>query len=203
MIVYFVPFACSLAARIALDEAGIAAEFVQVVPGGPAPDGFDGASPMGYVPAIRTAGGTVLSEGPAVLQYIADLAPGSGLAPAPDSPERPVLQQWLNFVSSEVHKAVFAPLMTSAAPNGARIWARALADKRFTLLSGRFETRPYLMGDRFSVADAYLLSTLNWCEYAGIDLAAWPVLHAWRTRVRTRASVARAMATEMPLRKAA
>jgi len=202
MIVYFVPFACSLAARIALDEAGIEAEFIQVVPGQPAPDGFSGASPMGYVPAIRTAHGTVLSEGPAVLQYIADLAPGSGLAPAPDSPDRYRLQLWLNFISSEVHKAVFAPLMTNASPNGARIWAQSLADQRFNVLSGRLETHDHLL-DAFSVADAYLLAVLNWCEYAGIDLAAWPVLHAWRTRLRTRPSVARAMATEMPLRKAA
>lgn len=202
MIVYFTPFAASLAVRIALDEAGIAADYVRVTPGEAAPEGFAGASPMGYVPAIRTAAGTALSETPAVLHYIADLVPERGLAPAPDSPERPLSTQWLNFISSEVHKAVFAPLMSSAAPNGARHWARALADKRFTILSGRLETAGHLLG-HFTVADAYLLATLNWCEHAGLDLRAWPVLHAWRARLRTRPSIARAMAVEMPLLKAA
>jgi glutathione S-transferase len=201
---YFIPFACSLATRIAIDEAELDADFVQVTPGAPLPDGrpFEAVSPMGYVPALETRGGMVLTEGPAVLTYIADLAAEGVLAPAPYTDARYEMQRWLNFISTEIHKAVFAPLMSRTSTDGAREWAKSLATKRFALLSAQLETRDYLIGS-FSVADAYLLAVLNWCEYAGLSLADWPVLAAWRAAMRTRPSVARAMATEMPLRQAA
>ena len=204
MKLYFIPFACSLATRIAIEEAELDADFVQVTPGAPLPDGraFEVISPMGYVPALETRGGTVLTEGPAVLTYIADLAAEGVLAPAPYTDERYEMQRWLNFVSTEIHKAVFAPLMNRSSTEGARDWARSLAPKRFAILSAQLENRAYLLGD-FSVADAYLLAVLNWCEYAGLSLADWPVLAAWRAAMRARPSVARAMATEMPLRQAA
>jgi glutathione S-transferase len=201
---YFIPFACSLATRIAILEAELDADFVQVLPGGVLPDGrpFTAVSPMGYVPAMETAGGLALSEGPAVLTYIADLAAEGVLAPAPYTDERYQLIRWLNFVSTEIHKGIFAPLMTSASTDGARQWSRSLIDRRFGLLSGHLDGKEYLL-EGFSVADAYLLSVLNWCEFAKVDLAEWPVLLAWRARMRQRPSVAEAMATEMPLRAAA
>src|SRR3569623_1204283 len=204
MQLYFIPFACSLAARIALIEAELDCDFVAVTPGGALPDGrpFSAVSPMGYVPALETRGGLALSEGPAVLTYIADLAAEGVLAPAPYTAERYDLTKWLNFISTEIHKAVFAPLMTGRSNDGARDWARGQADTRFGLLSAHLDGRQFLL-DHFSVADAYLLAVLNWCEFAGLDIGQWPVLKDWRAAMRQRPSVAAAMATEMPLREAA
>ena len=125
-----------------------------------------------------------------------------GFDPAPYTAGRYELTKWLNFISTELHKGVFAPLMTTAAPEGARAWARHLAHERFALLSAHLAARPFLL-DSFSVADAYLLSVLNWTEFAGLSLTDWPVLKAWRDAIRHRPSVAAAMATEMPLRQAA
>ena len=203
MKLYFIPFACSLATRIAINEAELDADFIQVTPGSALPDGRDFASisPMGYVPAME-AGKVTLTEGPAVLTYIADLAAEGVLAPAPYTAERYELTKWLNFISTEIHKGVFAPLMTTKSSEGAREWAKGLADKRFGVLSAHLEGRQFLL-DSFSVADAYLLAVLNWTEFAGMSLDGWPVLKAWRDATRTRPSVAAAMATEMPLRQAA
>jgi glutathione S-transferase len=203
MKLYFIPFACSLATRIAINEAELDAEFIQVVPDGDLPDGrpFSAISPMGYVPAME-AGSVTLTEGPAVLTYIADLAAEGVLAPAPYTRERYELTKWLNFISTEIHKGVFAPLMTTKSSDGARDWSKSLVDKRFGVLEAHLAGRQYLLDD-FSVADAYLLAVLNWTEYAGLSLDGWPVLKAWRAAIRARPSVAAAMATEMPLRQAA
>ena len=203
MKLYFIPFACSLATRIAINEAELDADFIQVMPGADLPDGraFSEISPMGYVPAME-AGSVTLTEGPAVLTYIADLAAEGVLAPAPYTRERYELTKWLNFISTEIHKSVFAPLMTPHSTDGARDWSRQLIDKRFGLLEAHLTERKYLL-DGFSVADAYLLAVLNWTEFAGLSLDDWPALKAWRARMRARPSVAAAMATEMPLRQAA
>jgi len=203
MKLYFIPFACSLATRIAINEAELDADFIQVVPDGTLPDGraFTDISPMGYVPAME-AGSVTLTEGPAVLTYIADLAAEGVLAPPPYTRERYELTKWLNFISTEIHKGVFAPLMSRSSTEGARDWSRELAGKRFGLLEAHLTGRNYLL-DSFSVADAYLLAVLNWTEYAGLSLEGWPALKAWRAATRARPSVAAAMATEMPLRQAA
>lgn len=203
MKLYFIPFACSLATRIAINEAELDADFVQVVPGGALPDGraFTDISPMGYVPAME-AGSVTLTEGPAVLTYIADLAAEGVLAPPPYTRERYELTKWLNFIATEIHKGVFAPLMSRSSTEGARDWSRQLVEQRFGLLETHLAGRKYLLGT-FSVADAYLLAVLNWTEYAGLSLDGWPALKAWRNSMRARPSVAAAMATEMPLRQAA
>ncbi|WP_066827801.1 glutathione binding-like protein [Sphingomonas mali] len=203
MKLYFIPFACSLATRVAINEAELDADFIQVVPGADLPDGraFTDISPMGYVPAME-AGSVTLTEGPAVLTYIADLAAEGVLAPAPYTRERYELTKWLNFISTEIHKGVFAPLMSRSSTEGARDWSKELVAKRFALLEAHLTGRSYLL-DSFSVADAYLLAVLNWTEYAGLSLDGWPALKAWRAKMRTRPSVAAAMATEMPLRQAA
>lgn len=203
MKLYFIPFACSLATRIAINEAELDADFIQVVPGADLPDGraFTDISPMGYVPAME-AGSVTLTEGPAVLTYIADLAAEGVLAPPPYTRERYELTKWLNFISTEIHKSVFAPLMSRSSTEGARDWSKELVAKRFGLLEAHLTGRNYLL-DTFSVADAYLLAVLNWTEYAGLSLDGWPALEAWRAKMRTRPSVAAAMATEMPLRQAA
>ena len=204
MKLYFIPFACSLATRIAIEEAGLDAEFVQVLPGRKLPDGGDflGVSPMGYVPALETRTGITLTEGPAVLQYLADKAAEGVLAPALFSEDRYRMQLWLNFISTEVHKAVFAPLFAKDTGEAEKAAALGRVAKPFEVLSAHLDGREHL-GERFTVADAYLLAVLNWSETAGVDIAAWPVLLAYRTRLRTRPSVARAMAAEMPLLKAA
>lgn len=203
MKLYFIPFACSLATRIAINEAELDADFIQVVSDGTLPDGraFTEISPMGYVPAME-AGSVTLTEGPAVLTYIADLAAEGVLAPAPYTRERYELTKWLNFISTEIHKGVFAPLMSRHSTQGARDWSRELVAKRFGLLEAHLAGRKYLL-DSFSVADAYLLAVLNWTEFAGLSLDSWPALQAWRAAMRARPSVAAAMATEMPLRQAA
>ena len=204
MKLYFTPFACSLASRIAVEEAGLDADYVQVLPGHTLPDGgnFLDVSPMGYVPALETKSGITLTEGPAVLQYLADNAEDGVLAPALFSEERYRMQLWLNFVSTEVHKAVFAVLFAKDASDAEKEAAHGRIAKPFAVLSKHLEGREHL-GAGFTVADAYLLAVLNWCETAGVDIAAWPVLLNYRTQLRKRPSVMRAMAAEMPLLKAA
>ena len=204
MKLYFRPFACSLAARIALIEGEIDAEFVRVEPGRALPDGrlFTAVSPMGYVPAIETPAGFVLSEGPAVLSYIAGLAPAGVLAPPAYTDAHYRVLAWLNFVSTELHKGVFAPLMGKAAGPDERAAARARAGKVFARLSQHLEREDFLEGG-FSVADAYLLAVLNWVEHAGLAITDWPVLRAYRGRLRARPSIAAAMAEEYPLLEAA
>lgn len=204
MKLYFRPFACSLAARIALEEAGLDAEFVRVDDDRRLPDGrdFTEISPMGYVPAIQTSGGFTLTEGPAVLTYIAELAPEGTLNFTGFSDAHYRMLAWLNFVSTELHKSVFVPLLGKTSGEGDKDAARARAAKPFRVLSAHLEGRDFLE-DRFSVADAYLLSVLNWCEFSGVAIQEWPVLLGYREKLRARPSVARAMAAEWPLLKAA
>lgn len=202
MKLYFRPFACSLAARIALEEGELDAEFVEVS-GDRLPDGraFAEVSPMGYVPAIETPNGFVLSEGPAVLTYIAELAPEGVLAPPAFSDARYRMLAWLNFIATELHKAVFVPLLGYAS-EAEREAAQARVAKPFDVLAAHLEGRDFLEGN-FTVADAYCLAVLNWCEHAGVALTAWPVLRTYRARLRARPAVARAMAEELPLLRAA
>ena len=202
MKLYFTPFACSLAGRIAAEEAGLALEYV-VVEKGIAADGsdFEAVSPMGYVPALAEEEFT-LSEGPAVLLYLADAAGPGALAPVDGTPDHYRLLGWLNFISTELHKGVFHPLMGRGYAEGERAAARARAARPFGVLARHLDGREHLL-DRFSVADAYLLAVLNWCETAGLELDGWPILKAWRSATRRRPSVARAMAAELPLLKAA
>lgn len=204
MRLYFRPFACSLAARIAISEAGLDAEFVLVGEDGMLPDGraFRDVSPMGYVPAIETASGFTLTEGPAILTYIAELAPEGALSFTGFSDAHYRMLAWLNFTATELHKAVFGPLLAKSAGPEERAAALGRVARPFGVLSRHLETRDFLE-DRFTVGDAYLLAALNWCETAGVAIADWPVLLAYRTRLRARPSVARAMAEEWPLLRAA
>lgn len=204
MKLYFTPFACSLAARIALEEAGLDADYVQVPRDMRLPDGrdFTEISPMGYVPAIETANGFVLTEGPAVLTYIAELAPEGALSFTGFSDAHYRMLAWLNFVSTELHKAVYMPILGKGFSEAEQAAARARHAKPFAVLSKHLEGQEFLQ-DRFTVADAYLLAVLNWSEFAKVPLADWPVLTAYRERLRARPAVARAMAAEWPLLKAA
>jgi glutathione S-transferase len=137
-----------------------------------------------------------------VLSYIAELAPEGVLAPPAFSDAHYRMLAWLNFVATELHKGIFMPLMAAQAGEGEREGARARMPRAFEVLSAHLATRDYLEGG-FTVADAYLLSVLNWCEHVGMAIAEWPVLRSYRGRLRARPSIAAAMAEEYPLLKAA
>jgi glutathione S-transferase len=198
----FAPLACSMATRIALYEAGASADFIQtdtrtkrLVDG----SDFRSINAMGQVPVLRTDDGELLTENPAVLQYVADQYPESGLAPA-SGMARYRLQQCLNFITSELHKVVFIPLLDPSSSDGARSFARDKATERFAYLNAQIEGREYLL-DRLTVADAYLVTVLNWARFSGLDLAQFPAVDAYFNRLSQRPSVARALAEEFAFYK--
>jgi glutathione S-transferase len=200
MELYFSPMACSLATRIALYEAGAEAKFTAVdLKAKRTADGVDffAVNPMGQVPVLRTETDELITENPVVLQYVADHCPGSGLAPS-HGPERYRLQLWLNFITSELHKLVFNPLLSHKSNDGARAFAREQIGPRFGYLNSHLDGRDYLL-DSFTVADAYLVTVLNWTKPTGIDLTQWPALLAYFGRMHQRPSVAQAFAEEMAL----
>jgi len=196
---YYSPGACSLAPHIALREAGLEFALEQVdLKTRRTKNGadFTQVNPKGQVPTLRLDDGAILTEVPAVLQYIADRRPESGLAPRAGSFERYRLQEWLNFVTSELHKG-FAPLFQAdTPPEYAEIVKRRLAE-RFTYLEGQLaDGRPYLLGEGFTVADAYAFTVVSWSRYVKLDLAPWPKLQAYLGRVGARAKVQEALRTE-------
>jgi len=201
MKIYYAPLACSLATRISLYEAGGSAEFIYVdIHGSPSTrpmeDGSDffAVNPMGQVPALRTEEGEVIAENPVVLQYIADRYPRSSLAPR-DGIGRYRLQQWLNFISTELHKATFIPLFARNSPDGVKAFARQKLPLRFGYLGRHLQGREFLL-DHFTVADAYLTTVLNWSSYAGLELSEWPEAQRYYERMLKRPSVARALSEE-------
>lgn len=199
--VYFAPLACSMATRIALYESGATANFIYVdIHTNPATrllaDGSDyyAVNPMGQVPALRTEEGEMITENPVVLQYVADRYSGGRLAPSDGLP-RYKLQQWLNFIATELHKATYIPLLDRHSPEGAKILARKKLPLRMAYLNRALEGRDSLL-ERFSVADCYLLTVLNWSRYADVPLADWPAALSYYERTCERPSVARALAEE-------
>jgi glutathione S-transferase len=200
MDLYFSPLACSMATRITLYEVGAAARFVEVdTRAGRAEDGtpFATLNPLGQVPVLRTDSGEILSENAAILQYVADRFPEAGLAPPAGSFARSRLQQWLSFVGTELHKSL-AILLRRENPDGAKAYARDKLAPRLAMLDAHFRDREHLM-DRFTVADAYLVTVLNWSQATGTSLAEYPALEAWYRRTLQRPSVARAIAEERAL----
>jgi glutathione S-transferase len=196
MDLYFAPLACSMATRIALYEAGSQANFIQVDGKSKSlPDGqdFRDVNPLGQVPVIRTDEGQLLTENSAILQYVARRHPEANLLGRAD--ELPWLQQWVSFVSTELHKGVFTLLFDPAAPEETKAAARANAGKRLDILERHLAGREYLVSS-FTVADAYLTTVLNWGRGVGIDLTGWPAVKGYFDRMRQRPSIARAMAEE-------
>ena len=194
-----------MATRISLYEAGLDARFVQVeLVTKRTKEGEDylEINSKGQVPALLTEDGTVITEGPAVLQYVADRAPDSKLAPKPGTLERTQLHQWLNYISTEIHKAVFYLLFNPDAPAESKSFARDNLPAKYDFLSETLSQRDYLVGDNFTVADAYLVTTLGWADAAGVDLSPWPDLAAYRDRMIARQAVGRAFAEEAELRAA-
>lgn len=194
---YYSPGACSLSPHIALCEAGLPYRLVRVDLGAhrtEAGEDFYTINPFGYVPVLELEDGTRLREGPAIVQYIADQAPDKRLAPPAGTLERYRLQQWLNFLSTEIHKT-FSPLFAPALPEAVHDWARGRLADRFSVLV-RELTGPYLMGERFTVADGYLFTLLGWTKPVKFDLAPWPALVEYRKRVGERPAVQQALRAE-------
>ena len=199
MELYFSPLACSLAARIALYEAGLEATFVRVDPRTKRlSDGRDyrEVHPLGLVPALRTEDGTLLTENAAVLQHIAERSPSA----APSRPHE--LRQWLSFIGTELHKGTFAVLFDPAAPEEAKRYAIEKGRPRLAHIDAHMRGREHVL-DVHSVADGYLYTVLNWALATPIGLADYPALKAFHGRMKERPSVARAFAEELPLYRAA
>ena len=197
MELYFAPLACSMASRIAFYETGLSVTFVQVDTHDKriVEDGsfFLPINPLGQVPVLRRDDGELMTENSAILQYVARSKPEIGLLGRPDELHR--LQSWLSFVGSELHKGIYTPLLGGNVPAAAKDVARGLAPVRFDVLATHLQDREYLL-DGFTIADAYLTTVLNWSQTAGLDLSPWPTILAYRKRVLSRPSVARALKEE-------
>jgi glutathione S-transferase len=205
MDLYFSPLACSMATRIALYEAGAAANYLEVDPKTKVVqnDGSDfyQVNPLGLVPTLRTDEGLVLTENAAILQYVADRFPQAGIAPA-SGMERSQLHQWLCFIGTELHKGLFVPMLDKKAPPEMKTYILGKGLSRLDYLEKYLHGREFLLG-HFSVADAYLVTVINWTMATPpIELAKWPTVKAYYERLRTRPSIARATAEEFTLYQA-
>jgi glutathione S-transferase len=198
MKLYYTPGACSLSPHIALREAGLPFSLEKVdlrtktVESG---GDFNAVNPKGYVPALELDDGRLLTEGPAIVQYIADRNPAAGIAPAAGTMERYDLQAWLTFIGTEIHKtlgSMFNPAQTAE-------WkaaAKATLTKRLDWLARQLDGRQFLVGDRFSVADGYLFTVLGWAEPLAFDLSPWPSIQQYAARIGQRPKVIEAMQAE-------
>ncbi|MBK5408475.1 glutathione transferase GstA [Pseudomonas sp. TH34] len=200
MKLYFSPNACSLASHIVLRELALPFELIRVdnqkklTADG---DDFLQINPKGYVAALQLDNGEVLTEGAAILQYLADRVPAARLAPANGSWERVRLQEWLNFVSSEIHGGL-GVLFKDAIPDEVKALFKATLFKRFAILVQTLERQDYLLGAQYSVADAYLFVVLRWAGLFDIDLQQWPALAKFQQRISERPAVIAALTAENP-----
>src|SRR5512145_39692 len=205
MKLYYAPGACSLSPHIVSRELGIPVELKKVntkdktIEGG---GDYWKINGRGYVPALELDNGEILTEGPAIVQYLAEQKPDAGLAPKAGSFERYRVQEWLNFLTSEVHKQ-FSPLFKPNTPDDYKKIARENIATRFDWLDKQLAGKEYLMGKQFTVADAYAFVLIGWSKSQGIDLARWPNLAAYHNRVGARAKVQEALQAEGLLKKAA
>ena len=199
MKLYYAPGACSQASHIALIETGLPFDLERVEFGMPhvtaSGEELRNINAKGSVPALRLDDGSLLTENAVILQYVADLAPSSGLAPAAGSMARYRLMEWLNFIAGELHKN-FSPLFQPGTPEDYKPIAQGIVEARLDYIENALLDEPYLLGTDFSVADAYLFVVLNWAEIVGMDSARWPKLQAIRGRVAERESVQQALKTE-------
>jgi glutathione S-transferase len=189
--------ACSLAPHIALEEAGLPYDLVRVdLRSHKLPDGTDyySVNPKGYVPLLELDNGDRLSEVAVILQYIADREPGT-LAPANGTMERYHLMEWLNFIATEIHKQ-YGPLWHAETPEATKATQRAALAKRFDLIVKTLEKQPYLTGESFGIADAYLFTVVNWSALLKFDLSPWPALQQFQARVAARPKVREVLKAE-------
>ena len=198
MKLYYCPGACSLSPHIVAREAGIPVDLVKVdLKAKQLSDGsaYGDGNGKGYVPAIKLDDGQMLTEGPAIVQYLADQKPDSKLAPKAGTMERYRLQEWLNFITSELHKAIGTFFNPAVTPE----WRKGVADRldlRLAYVASQLQGKQYLMGDQFTVADAYLFTVLNWAPMVKVDLSKWPVLGEYQKRVGSRPKVIEALKAE-------
>jgi glutathione S-transferase len=191
MKLYYSPGSSSLASHIALREAGLVfdLERVSLKTKKTASDAdFMRVNPKGYVPTLQFEDGAVLTEGPAIMLWIADQVPEKRLAPSPGTMERYHLIECLNFIATELHKN-FSPLFDPSAPEAAKQSARERLGKRLDYLNKSLGDAPFMLGEHFTVADAYLFTVLGWGKFVDLDLARWPKLAAYAGRIGTRPKV--------------
>jgi glutathione S-transferase len=205
MKLYYAPGTCALSPHIVLREAGLPYSLVKVdIKSKRTADGedYNSISPKGYVPALELDDGTRLTEGPVIAQYLADQRPDSGLAPHAGTLDRYRVQEWLGFINSEVHKS-FSPLFR---PDIVEPWKKAVSDniiRRFDFIAAHLANRQFLVGDGFTIADAYLYTVLRWSKPFGFDLARWPALAAYFDRIDARPTVQEALREEGMLKNRA
>jgi len=204
MQLYYAPGVCSLASHIALREAGANFDLARAdIKTHKLADGGDffAVNSKGSVPALKLDDGQLLTEGPAILQYIADKHPAAKLAPANGTIERVRLQEWLNFITAELHKT-FSPLFDPSADPKVKEYFTAKLHKKLEWFNGALAGKTYLTGNDFSIADAYAFVVINWTSFVGIDLAKYPAIQAFQARVAARPKVQEALVAE-GLKKAA
>jgi glutathione S-transferase len=198
MKLYYSPGACSLSPHIALLEAGLPYDLVKVdlkakqLENG---DDYLKVNPKGQVPALGLDSGELVTEGPVIVQMIADKAAAKNLAPARDSAERYRLQEWLNFITTEVHKN-FGPLFSPVLADDAKAFFKDRVMGKFKYIDSQLPGRDYLMGKQFTVADGYLFTMLCWADRMKFDLSALPNLVAYKNRVGARPMVQQALTKE-------
>jgi glutathione S-transferase len=199
MKLYYSPGACSLSPHIVLKESGLPFEAIaaptkthQLLDG----TNYYSINPLGYVPYLMLDDGRTLHEGPAIVQYIADQVPGKQLAPANGSWERYKLQEWLNLIGTELHKGGFSPLFTPTMPEQAKAMAKTRLDSRLAWVDAELAGKTYLMGEHFTVADAYLFVVAGWGKFVGVDISNLRHLTAFMVRVAARPAVQEAMKAE-------
>jgi glutathione S-transferase len=205
MKLYYYPGACSLAPHIVAREAGIGLTLEKVDLANRTTEtgaNFAAINPKGYVPALGLQDGSVLTEASAIIQYLADSQSTAGLAPAHGTMERYRLLEWLGFISTEIHKG-FAPLWNPATPDAVKAGTKERLATRFALLDETFGKQPFLLGDKFTIADAYLFTVVNWTNFHGIDISPFPNLQAFQARIAARPSVQQALEAEGLAKKAA
>ncbi len=198
MKLYYSPGACSLSPHIVAREAGLTLDLVKTDLKTKKTDAgadFTAVNAKGSVPVLQLDNGQILTEGPAIGQYLADQAPASGLAPAAGTMERYRLQEWLNFITSEIHKS-FSPLFNPVASADWKDAAKANLAKRFEYVAKSLEGKSYLMGEQFTIADAYLFTVANWGQWVGVDIGQWPNLKAHHARVAARPKVQETLKAE-------
>lgn len=201
MKLYLTPGACSLSPNIVAHEAGVALDLKKVdLKAKTLSDGSDytKVNPKGSVPLLQLDNGESLTEGPAIVQYLADLKPQSKLMPAAGSMERYKVLEWLNFITSEIHKS-FSPLFNPAASADMKQAALANLARRFDYANGHLAGKQFLVGNQFTVADAYLFTVLGWTKYVGIDLSKWPALTVYTDGIAARPKVQEAIKAEQSL----
>ena len=202
MKLFYSPGACSLSPHIVLREAGLPFELEKVdTKAGKTAGGadFHKINPKKYVPVLQLDDGELLTEGAIIVQYLADQKPAAQLAPANGSMERYRLQEWLNYIATEIHKG-YSPLFRAKTDEQREAPLAALAGK-FDLLQHHFAERKFVLGERFTVADAYLFTVLNWSGRVKVDLSKWPAVQAFHQRIFERPTVQAALEAEGLLKR--